>query len=385
MQPHTSSRRPLKVIIAGGGVAGLEAAFALRELAADRVAVTVIAPGGEFVYRPLSIGEPFSSSRAERYPLGPLLGAAGAGLVHDTLSSVDPGRCLVRTGSGAEFSYDALVVAVGASRQPVYEHATNLDDRRMDELLHGMVQDIESGYTRRLAIIVPRAMPWPFPAYELALLASERAWDAQSGLDVTLLTPEHAPLEAFGTRASRVVGELLSKRRIAVVTSADCEVPRSGMVIVRPGTRAVTAERIVALPALVGPDIDGLPSDGGGFIPVDEYGRVSGAERVWAAGDGTDQPIKHGGLAARLADTVAQSIAELSGVALEVEPFRPVLEGVLMTGSTARYLRATPATATSDGESVCIELTADAASPKIAARYLGPRLGPAALISGHVR
>jgi sulfide:quinone oxidoreductase len=117
MQPHPPTDQPLKVTIAGGGVAGLEAAFALHELAADRVAVTVVSPG-------------------------------------------------------AELLYDALIVTVGASLQQFAEHATNVDDRRMDELLHGLVQDIEDGYTTRLAIIVPGPMAWPFPAYSAGASAT---------------------------------------------------------------------------------------------------------------------------------------------------------------------------------------------------------------------
>ncbi|HTU98010.1 MAG TPA: FAD-dependent oxidoreductase [Solirubrobacteraceae bacterium] len=378
MPTHTETNSPLRVIIAGGGVAGLEAAFALHELAGERVAVTVVSPGGEFIYRPLSIGEPFTASWAERYPLGPLVSEAGAALVHDTLASVDPQRRVIRTGSGAEMSYDALIVGVGAALQPTFEHATNVDDRRMDELLHGLVQDIEGGYTRRLAIIVPGPMPWPFPAYELALLASERAWDMQSELDITLLTPERMPFEAFGTRASRAIAQLMSERRVEVVTSAYCEVPRSGMIVVHPGGRTIAAERIVAFPQLVGPDIDGLPSDGGGFLPVDEYGRVRGVDRVWAAGDGCDHPVKQGGVAAQLADTIAESINALAGGRADVRPFSPILEGVLMTGGVARYLRATPTGPDADGESICVELTGGAAPAKIAARYLGPHLG------GHV-
>ncbi len=203
MQPNTQDSQPLKVIIAGGGVAGLESAFALHELAADRVAVTLIAPGEEFIYRPLSIGEPFTSSWAERYPLAPLASAAGAELVRDTLASVDPEARTIRTGAGTELSYDALMLGLGTSLRPYSAHATNVDDTRMEELLHGLVQDIEGGYTKRLAIVIPGPMPWPFPAYELALMASERAWDTQGALDVTVLTPERTPLEVFGPAASQ--------------------------------------------------------------------------------------------------------------------------------------------------------------------------------------
>jgi sulfide:quinone oxidoreductase len=374
MQPQSQTNQPLKAIIAGGGVAGLEAAFALRELAGDDVSVTLVSPGGEFVYRPLSVGEPFSSSWAERYPLGPLAAAAGADLIHDTLASVDPDRRTIHTASGAELAYDALVIGVGAAMHPFSDHTTNVDDSRMDTLLHGLVQDIEDGYTGRLVIIMPAPIPWPLPAYELALMASGRAWNMQTELDVTIVTPEHTPLEAFGAQASRAVSLLLSERRIEVVTTAYCEVPRSGIVVVHPGGRTIAADRVIALPQLVGPGISGLPSDGAGFIPIDEYGRVRGLDRVWAAGDGTDYPLKQGGVAAQLADTAARAIAALAGVPIDVPPFAPVLEGVLMTGGTARYLRATPTTADGDGESSCVKLTAGATPPKIAARYLGPHL-----------
>jgi len=376
MPEPSQIKQPLKVIVAGAGVAGLECAFALHELAGERVAVTLIAPGQEFVYRPLAIGEPFSSSWAERYPLGPLAEAAGAALVRDSVVSVDPARRVVRTSSGAEMAYDALMLGLGASLQPYSEHATNIDDAHMDDLLHGLVQDIEGGYTQRLAIVIPGPMPWPFPAYELALMASARAWDTQTDLDVTLLTPERAPLEVFGSAASTAVAELLAGRRIEVVTSAYCEIPRAGIVVVHPGGRTVTADRVVAFPQLVGREIGGLPSDGGGFIPVDAYARVRDVERVWAAGDGTDHPIKQGGVAAQLADTAAQGIAALAGVPIDVRVSEPIVEGVLMTGGTARYLRGGPG---ADGESVFAELTQNAAPPKIAARYLGPHL------SGRVR
>ena len=374
MEAHGQPNQPLKVVIAGGGVAGLEAAFALRELAGDRIQTTLLSPGEDFVYRPLAIGEPFSASRADRHPLAPLAAAAGAELVRDTLESVDAGAQIVRTGRGGQLPYDALVVALGAALQPISDHATNVDDTRMDELLHGLVQDIEGGYVHRLAIVVPGPMPWPFPAYELALMASERAWDMQTELYVTVLTPERTPLEIFGEEASRATAQLLADRRIDVLTSAYCEIPRPELVVVHPGRRSITADRIVAFPQLVGPDVSGLPSDGGGFIPVDRYGRVRGVEQVWAAGDGTDYPVKQGGVAAQLADTAAMSIAALAGAERDVRPFSPTVEGVLMTGGTARYLKATPVGPDSDGESVFAELGHGAAPPKIAARYLTPHL-----------
>jgi len=362
------------VLIAGGGVAGLEAAFALRELAGDRVAVTVLSAGEDFVYRPLSIGEPFNRSHADHYDLAALTTEAGAELVHGTLTQVDTGARIAHTAEGGELSYDALLVATGARMEPYSEHATNVDDAHMDELLHGLVQDIEEGYQHQLAIVVPAPMPWPFPAYELALMASERAYDMQTELAITLLTPERMALEVFGDQISRQVAAMLAERHIELVTSAYCDVPQSQQIVVHPGGRVVHATRVVALPRLLGPGLSGLPADGGGFLPVDEYGRVRGVDRVWAAGDATDVSIKQGGVAAQLADVVARSIAERAGAAVQPAPFAPYVEGVLMTGGTPRYLRADPAWPGPAGEAIFTHVPRAIAPPKIAAAYLAPHL-----------
>jgi sulfide:quinone oxidoreductase len=244
----------------------------------------------------------------------------------------------------------------------------------MDDLLHGLVQDIEEGYARQLAIVIPAPMPWPFPGYELALMASERAWDMQTELSITLLTPERMALEVFGEQVSREVALLLAERHIELVTSAYCEVPQSQQVVVHPGGRVVHADRVVGLPRLLGPALDGLPADGGGFLPVDEYGRVRGVDRVWAAGDATDVQIKHGGVAAQLADVAARSIAERAGCPTRPKPFAPYVEGVLMTGGTPRYLRADPAWPGPAGQSISTDVRSAIAPPKISAPYLAPHL-----------
>jgi sulfide:quinone oxidoreductase len=363
----------VKVLIAGGGVAGLEAAFALRELAGDRVDLSILAPTDEFVYRPMSVAEPFTSGWAEHYPLAALAHAAGATLVRDALAQVDATAQQVRTAGGAELSYDALLVCLGATPHPRYDHVTTVDDAHMDELLHGLVQDIEGGYTHSLAFIVPTPMPWPLPAYELALMASERAWDTQTDLSVTVLTPEKTPLGIFGTNVSVELSRLLTARKIEVVTSAYCEVPAARTVRVHPSGRVLEVDRIVAMPELRGPAIIGLPSDNGGFIPIDAYAGVSGITRVWAAGDATDYPVKHGGVSAQMADTAAAAIAALAGAAVTPHTFDPTLEGVLLTGGRPRYLRARP-TETSGAPSGLLTLEHDDQPPKIAAKYLAPHL-----------
>ena len=100
--------------------------------------------------------------------------------------------------------------------------------------------------------------------------------------------------------------------------------------------------RVVALALLEGPRIAGLPSDAQGFIPVTELGEVRGLDRVYAAGDATAYPIKHGGVAAQQADVVAAATAARAGLTGDPQPLQPVIRGALLTGLGTRYLEATP-------------------------------------------
>jgi NADH dehydrogenase FAD-containing subunit len=66
-----------RVVIAGGGVAALEAALALRALAEDRLSVEMLAPEHHFWYRPLAVAEPSNLGEARQFELPELAAAAG--------------------------------------------------------------------------------------------------------------------------------------------------------------------------------------------------------------------------------------------------------------------------------------------------------------------
>ena len=66
------------MVIAGGGIAGLETALALRDLAPCETDVALVSPEPDFVLKPLVVEEPFTKQPAERHELGPLLDGVGA-------------------------------------------------------------------------------------------------------------------------------------------------------------------------------------------------------------------------------------------------------------------------------------------------------------------
>jgi len=367
------SHPKLRVLIAGGGVAALETALALRHLAPEQTARTVIAPNSEFVYRPMTVREPFAYTSAHRYPLAPIVGDAGAELICDELSFVDPVKQVAHTKADAQIEYDALVLALGAHARPRYKHALTIDDRKLDETLHGLLQDIEGGYTHSLAFVSPGRMAWQLPMYELALMTAGRAYDMGVDLAITIVTPEDSPLAIFGTQASDTVNELLAQAHIETISSAYAEIPRTGEIVINPGDRHLRVDRIVALPELYGPPLGGIPLGEHGFIRVTPYGQVAGAGPIYAAGDAIDFPIKHGGLASQQADVAAQSIAALAGAPVTPEPFIPVIHGMLLTADAPRYLTAR----ITGGVGFSSEVTESPTwSPpgKIAAKYLAPYL-----------
>jgi sulfide:quinone oxidoreductase len=373
MSTETSPPEKFRVIIAGGGVAALETALALADLAPDHTEVTVIAPNTEFVYRPMTVREPFAYGPARQYPLAPIVLDAGAKLLTDELAWVDPVKQTIHTSGDQSIEYQALMLALGAKAIQRYTHALTLDDHRMDETLHGLIQDLEGGYVKSLAFVSPGRMAWPLPLYELALMTAGRAYDMGIELAVTMITAEEAPLAIFGSAASNAVGALLAKSRIQMINSAYAEIPTQGELVINPGERRLHVDRVVALPELYGPSLRGIPLGEHGFIHVNPHGRLPDVGPIYAAGDATEFPIKHGGIASQQADTAAQAIAALAGAPVTPERFHPVIHGMLLTDDKPLYL--TAQTTGRHGFSSEVTDTPTWSPPsKIAAKYLAPYL-----------
>jgi sulfide:quinone oxidoreductase len=329
------------VVIAGAGVAGLEAALALRSLAEERVTLELVAPERDLVHRPLAVAEPFRMGEVRRFPLGVFAEATEAKLREDAVVAVDPERKLVTLAGGGEVGYDVLLAALGARQEEAVVGALTFGGPDASGALVGLLERAAAGSLQRIVFAIPAASAWPLPIYELALMTREFLSEhGTRGVDVVVATPEDRPLGIFGPDASDAVAELLSLREVELLTGVAARAWQDGVLATADGQ--IDADAVVALPALAGPRVSGLPHDSRGFVPTDEFGWVLGATDVYAVGDMTQFPVKQGGIATQQADAAASAIAADAGAPIQPTPFRPVLRGLLLTGMTPRYLRSEP-------------------------------------------
>jgi sulfide:quinone oxidoreductase len=332
------SPAPYRVLVFGGGVAGLETVLALRELAGDCVDAELIAPEHRFFYRPLSVLEPFGRRPADHWELADLTRVAGARFTPGELAGLDVEAHTAELGSGRQITYDAAVLACGARPEVALPGALTFRGPADTDRFKALLDDVKAGRSTRVVFAVPSGIVWPLPVYELAFLTAAEFERDGTEAQLAIVTSEPAPLALFGRAASERVAGLLRERGIEVHVSAYPHEVVEGALRCVPEAE-VPADCVVAPPRWSGPGIQGVPCDRDGFVPVDLYGRVRGARDVYAAGDLTTFPIKQGGLAAQQADAAAETIAAEAGIALDPEPFQPVLRAVLVTGKRPTYLQ----------------------------------------------
>jgi sulfide:quinone oxidoreductase len=368
----TSSMRQ-RVVIAGAGVAGLETLLALHALAGDLLEITLLAPESKFSNRAMSVDQPFKPKRVRGLDLATVAAEFGARWHRGTLARVDHARRVAVTDAREEIAYDKLVLAVGG-RPHVHWDGMSYCNGHNGEAMRLVLHQLLEGRISRVAYVKPPGPSWPLPLYDLVLKTAAHC--AAHGLDrveLTLVTPEEEPLALFGHDVSDAIRGLLENGGVTLHTSSYGVLNDFGQLEISPGECRLDVHRVVTEPRLAGPSIGGVPFDYDRFIPTDAHGGVSGMDGVFAAGDATAFPVKHGGLAAEQADAVAETIAASAGADVDPHPFRPILRGVLLTGGLPRYLRADISGMAGDDSTVSAQALWWPPN-KIAARYLAPYL-----------
>jgi sulfide:quinone oxidoreductase len=329
------------IVIAGGGVAGLEACLALRSvLGESELSIDLLSRENRFEYRPLTVLGPFDGGPAWSMELERFAADQDVRLVRDALAAVEPDRHIAITAYSGRLSYDALLVCIGARPVRALPGAITFRGGRDAAAVRAALDALRAGDHGTIAFAVPFGAFWTLPLYELAILAAARLRARDARVQIVMTSPEEAPLEAFGAAASTAVAQLLDARGIEFIGRARAIAADAGELELDDGRR-IQARAVITLPDLVGRRVPGLRQDAEGFVAVDDHGRVAGADDVYAAGDLTTFPLKQGGLATQQADAAAEAMLAALGVPIVPRPFEPVLQGVLYTEREPVYLRST--------------------------------------------
>ena len=366
--------RPV-VCVVGAGTAGLEGLLAAREQLGAGAELRLIAPEHEFRYRPTSPGSLFRPARERGLAIADLVAEVGATWVADRADIIYEAERNLLTRDGDTVDFDFLLLAIGARSKRALRQGHVWERGADPGFLDQIIDGIAAGEVRSVAVAVPRGARWPIPAYELALIL---AWTA-TGTDaqVTLLTAEEKPLSALGRDATDAVTRELDAAGVEVVTGVEvidesernAQTPQLAEVLLVPeepadeadvligkpsdpagvqfGTgSAAEFERLISLPTVVGPFINGVATDAVGLIEVDEALKVCGSERVWAAGGCIAAALEHSALSARQADAavaaIAAAIAGKAPAGSTRSSEAPELTGILLTGAREQWLAENP-------------------------------------------
>ena len=315
---HTNGKP--RVVVLGGGFAGLETVFYLRSKLGPRIDLTLVSDQESFLFKPNTIYIPFGADPASLViPLAKPTAKRDIRLLRGAVESVDPDMRRVRVG-GEKLHYDYLVVATGASMRPeeipgLAEHAetiwTPAEMRSLGEELSRLVERARTGEELTILFDVPPFNKCAGPLYEIVFMVE--TWLRRKGVRdrfaLAYTTFEQSFIQAFGPKLHDVVVDEFMHREIEGRTDMRlASVDRERAHFENGDT--IAHDLLVAFPPYVAAvDYPAFPTDERGFIQTDTGSRrVVGHERAFAPGDAGDFPVKQAFLAFLQADAVAEAI-----------------------------------------------------------------------------
>jgi sulfide:quinone oxidoreductase len=310
-----------RIAVLGGGFGGLESLFYLKYKLGDRADLTLVTDEPKFMFKPNTIYIPFGDS-PEKFEVDLLrpLKKQSINFVHSSVENIDPDNRSVVTAGGT-VDYDYLVVATGAKMRSqeipgLYEHAITVwtpdDMLRLRSRIEWAKERAHANQRTRFLFLVPPNNKCSGPLYELVMMLDThlRKSGCRDCVDLVYATKEEAFIEAFGPRLHTVVTDEFRQRNIEghkgfIVTGIE-----AGKVSFQNGEHLSYDVLVSFPPYIASAAFEHLPTDDRGFIQVENGSRrVVGHDRIFAAGDAANFPIKQAFLALLQGDAVGDHIA----------------------------------------------------------------------------
>lgn len=290
------------VVILGAGIGGVIAANALRQRLGPEHRIVLIDRQGQFVFTPSLLWVMVGKRRPAQIscPLGRLL-QPRIEVVYSEVQEIDPHRSRVRTRRH-EFSYDYLVVALGADlapeRLPGYAGAAhNIYASEGVVTLWSALQQFDRG---RVVVLVS-ATPYKCPAapYEAAMLLDDalRRRGIRPRYRVEVFTPEPQPMPVAGPAIGNVVAGVLASKGIPFhpIHQIDHIEPGSREIVFTDSSREDFDLLAVVPPHQPPRAVRESPlANQAGWVPVDKNTLRTRFENVYAIGDVTTISLANG-------------------------------------------------------------------------------------------
>ncbi|TET87080.1 MAG: sulfide:quinone reductase [Sulfurovum sp.] len=318
-----------KVLVLGGGFAGVEAAIYLRKQELD---VTLVSDRDYFYIYPTSIWIPTGEATKEdvSVPLDKLAFAHGFQLIVDPVTKIEPKAKKVTLESGRILDeYDYLVVALGQDKMQHKgmehtlsicgkpEEATELY-KRLDALVLKDSGKIAMGFggNPKDASAVRGG-----PAFEVLFNVDTflKRKGLRENFELTFFAPMEKPGQKMGDKALVMMDKMFKMTNINKKVGSKITSFEADGINFEDGTK-IESDLTMFISAGTGHSIvaeSGLPLSEAGFVVTNEYNEVEGFEGIYAIGDsaalmGPDWKAKQGHVAEVMAKNVAYNIFQHS-------------------------------------------------------------------------
>nr|BAM71668.1 putative sulfide-quinone reductase [uncultured Aquificaceae bacterium] len=313
-----------KVVILGGGIAGVESAIFLRKYKFD---VELISDRDYFYIYPISIWIPTKEKRFEDViiPLKNLADAHGFKFTQDKVLKVEKDSFTLEK-SGERKDFDYLIVALGQSKlkhkgiENTYSICSNPDEtlkysEKLDEIIKKGKGKLAFGFGGN-----PKAKESVRggPVFELLFNVDYylRKLKVRDKFELTFFAPMPKPGERLGENALKMMDMMFKRLNIKSITGKKITEFTPEGVILEDGTK-IESDLTCFIAAGDGHSAvkaGNLPQTEAGFIVIEPTNQVKGVENVYAVGDccsleGPEWKAKQGHLAEVMARNTAFNIA----------------------------------------------------------------------------
>ncbi|WP_457608637.1 NAD(P)/FAD-dependent oxidoreductase [Nitratifractor sp.] len=346
-----------KLIIVGGGFAGLRALYRLRDYD-YHFEITVIDRNDYSQEKPAlpEVAVEGKEPAEVRIELPPVMRRHDAAFVQAAVERIDPEARKIHLDTGESLSYDYLILAPGAVKDydaiPGFrEYGYSICDDEQALRLHERLERFEGG---RIVLGTARSQfghrvkapelsaPCEGPIGELAFMLDHRLKKEgkREKSSFEIFSPSKIFFEDVGERAREPVAKLMEERGMKIHT---------GKILAEIGEREVRFEDgttlpsdlTIVIPPYRAPEFiarSGL-GDEKGWVPTDETMRHLDHPEIYAAGDvnALAQP-KLGHIAIHQADIAVSAILRAEGLAEEIVPYHPEVFCIMNMGGAEATL-----------------------------------------------